>query len=75
MPTRAISQERAERIAKAHACEGCGEYSFKTLKVRPASAAHRKALGAVWQAVKTCGVCGRQTELGLDAEGEIVYAD
>lgn len=76
MPTRrSITQERAERIAKAHVCPQCGEYSFKALKVRAAGAEHRKTLGAVWHVSRTCGVCGRQGELGLDDEGEVVYAD
>ncbi len=69
-----IDQERAERIARAHACENCGEYSFKTMKVRPASESHRKAIGEIWHVSKTCGVCGMQHELGIDAEGDIVYA-
>jgi hypothetical protein len=71
---REINQERAERIARAHACENCGEYSFKTMKVKPASDSHKKALGEVWHVSKTCGVCGMQHELGIDAEGDIVYA-
>ena len=33
----AITQERAERIARAHACEVCGEYSYKKLVVKPAN--------------------------------------
>lgn len=69
-----ITQERAVRIARAHACEQCGEYSFKKLKVTASSEAHTKALGEVWHATKTCGVCGMEHELGIDAEGEIVYA-
>ncbi len=69
-----INQERAERIARSHACENCGEYSFKTMKVKPASESHRKGVGEVWHVSKTCGVCGMQHELGIDAEGDIVYA-
>lgn len=69
-----ITQERAERIARAHACENCGEYSFKKLKVKPASESHKKALGEIWHVSKTCGVCGMEHELGIDAEGDIVYA-
>jgi transcription elongation factor Elf1 len=68
-----ITRERAERIARAHACENCGEYSFKKLVVRPASPALREDLNAVWIATKTCGVCGLQQELGLDEEGDIVF--
>jgi transcription elongation factor Elf1 len=68
----AISRERAERIARAHACERCGEYSYKKVSVKPASAATTE-LGETWHAVLVCGVCGRHQELGIDDEGEIVY--
>jgi hypothetical protein len=70
---KAITQERAERIARAHACENCQEYSFKKLTVKPASGEHRAALNEVWHATKICGICGMQQELGIDAEGDIVY--
>jgi hypothetical protein len=69
-----ISLERAERIAKGHACDNCGEYSFKKLKVKPAAESHHKALGEVWHVTKICGVCGMQMEIGIDAEGDIVYS-
>ena len=69
-----ITQERAERIARSHACDHCGEYSFKKMKVKPASAANKKALGEIWHISKTCGVCGMEHEIGIDAEGDIVYA-
>lgn len=69
-----ITRERAERIAKAHACEGCGEYSYKKVSVKPATRAQRDELNVVWQATKICGVCGAQQELGIDDEGDIVYA-
>lgn len=68
-----ITRERAERIAKAHACENCGEYSYKKLTVKPASKEHQMELNEVWHAVKVCGVCGMLQEMGIDAEGEIVY--
>lgn len=68
-----ITRERAERIARAHACENCGEYSYKKLTIKPASAETQRALGEVWHAVKVCGVCGMQQELGIDDDGEIVY--
>ena len=71
--SRPITHERAERIARAHACEQCGEYSFKKLVVKPASAATREALNEVWHAVKVCGVCGHHQEMGIDAEGDVVY--
>lgn len=68
-----ITRERAERIARAHACEQCGEYSYKRLSVKPALKEHKTELNIAWQAVKTCGICGMQQELGIDDEGEIVY--
>ena len=70
---RTITQERAERIARSHACPHCLEYSFKKLKVRRAPASHKEELKTVWIAARTCGVCGLEQELGLDAHGEIVY--
>lgn len=68
-----ITRERAERIAKAHACENCGEYSYKKVVVRPAPKSQQEALNVVWQANKVCGVCGAELEMGIDAEGEVVY--
>ena len=68
-----ITRERAERIARSHACENCLEYSFKRLTVKPATAEQTKELQAVWQVRRVCGVCGLEQELGLDAEGDIVY--
>jgi transcription elongation factor Elf1 len=70
-----ITRERAERIAKAHACGHCGEYTYKRVKVGPAPESQQKELKVVWQAEQTCGVCGSEQELGIDAEGEIVYAN
>ncbi len=68
-----ITKERAERIAKAHACEQCGEYSYKKLIVKPSTLEQREELRELWHAVKICGVCGTHQEMGIDAEGEIVY--
>ena len=68
-----ITRERAERIARAHACEHCQEYSFKKLVVKPSSPAHKAEFNEIWHASKTCGVCGLQQELGIDAEGDILY--
>ena len=67
-----ITRERAERIAKAHACENCGEYSYKRVSVKPASARLQESLGIVWSVEKICGVCNAHLEMGLDAEGAIV---
>jgi hypothetical protein len=69
----AITRERAERIARGHACENCGEYTIKKLNVKPASAAITEELKAIWIAAKTCGVCGMQQELGIDDDGDIVF--
>lgn len=69
-----ITRERAERIARAHACENCGEYTYKKLLVKPAPESVRTELQAIWIATKTCGVCGLQQELGIDEDGDIVFA-
>lgn len=71
---KAISQERAERIAKAHACENCGEYSYKRVSVKPATKEKKEALGVAWSAEKVCGVCNAHLEIGIDAEGDIIYS-
>ncbi len=68
-----ITKARAERIARAHACQRCEEYSYKKLVVREAPASQRRELGVVWQASLVCGVCGLTQELGIDGEGEVVY--
>ena len=68
-----ITRERAERIARAHACEHCQEYSFKKLVVKPASEAHKAEFNEIGHAVKICGVCGLQQEMGIDADGDVVY--
>ncbi len=68
-----ITKERAERIARAHACEVCGEYNYKKLSVKPADAELRRNLDVAWLATKTCGVCEAMTELGINDDGDIVY--
>lgn len=70
-----ITQARAERVAKAHACESCGEYSYKKLIVKPRSKADRSELKEAWHALKVCGVCGLEQEMGIDEEGEIVFVN
>lgn len=70
----AITRERAERIARAHACENCGEYTYKKLVVKAASESIRDELQAIWIATKICGVCGLQQELGIDEDGDVVFA-
>jgi hypothetical protein len=69
-----ISRDRAERIARAHACTNCLEYSFKKLTVAPAPASHKADLHTLWVATRTCGVCGLEQEIGIDRSGEIVYS-
>jgi transcription elongation factor Elf1 len=68
-----ITRERAERIARAHACEKCGEYTYKRLLVKPAPATLLEELRAVWVASKTCGVCGLQQDVGIDDDGDVVF--
>ena len=70
-----ITRDRAERIAKGHACESCGEYSYKKLTVKPAPKSDRSELNEAWRAAKTCGVCGLQAEMGIDEDGEVVYVN
>jgi len=68
-----ITKERAERVAKAHACEKCGEYSYKKVSIKPATKGQRDELGIAWSADKVCGVCGAHHEVGISDEGDIVY--
>jgi transcription elongation factor Elf1 len=68
-----ITKERAERIAKGHACENCGEYTYKKVSVKPATKSQHSDLGIAWAAEKICGVCGAHHEMGISAEGDIVY--
>lgn len=68
-----IGKDRVERIAKAHACERCGEYSYKRVKVKPATRAQEDEQGIAWLAEKVCGVCDAHLELGINDEGDIVY--
>ncbi len=71
----AVTKERAERIARGHACENCGEYTIKKLKVNEATASITEALKAVWVVKKTCGVCGMEQEIGIEEDGDIVYVN
>jgi hypothetical protein len=68
-----IDQARAERIARSHPCARCLEYSFKKFVVKPSAPSHRSEFGAVWTVTRVCGVCSLESELALDAEGDIVY--
>lgn len=71
--TKRISRERAERIAKSYACTRCGEYSYKRVKVTPATKRLEESLGVVWSTEQVCGVCDSHLELGIDEDGTIVY--
>lgn len=76
MPSKSvILKDRAKRVAKAHACEHCGGYSYKKLAVREPTATQRKELQEAWHAVKSCGVCGLEQEMGIDAEGDVLYVN
>ena len=46
-----ITRERAERIARAHACVGCQEYTYRKIAIREATAALRQEFGEIWHAV------------------------
>lgn len=70
---KAISQDRAGKVARGHACAHCLEYSFKKVAVKRAPATHQDDLKTYWIVNRVCGVCGLDQELGIDADGEIVY--
>ena len=70
---RVITEERAEHIARSIACSHCLEYSFKKLRVKRAPVSHKAELKTAWIATRTCGVCGHEQEIGLDAHGEVIY--
>lgn len=69
----AISRERAEVIARAHACISCREYSWRRLTIREPAEALRREFGEVWHALLVCGVCGLHQELGIDDDGDVLY--
>lgn len=71
----AITRERAERIARAHACVSCREYTYRKFVVREASDALRAEFGEVWHATLVCGVCDTHQELGIDDDGDVVYVN
>ena len=68
-----ITQERAERVAKSHPCSRCGEYSYKRVRARAASAAQRESLQMAWEVQMICGVCDAHREMGIDDDGDVVY--
>lgn len=70
-----ITRERAERIARSHACGNCREYSYKRVTVKPSSREQRKELQESWHVLAVCGICGNEIEMGIDDDGQIVYAN
>lgn len=71
---REITPERAERIARSHACVNCREYSYKRVTVKPATDALKAEFNERWHVIAVCGVCGAEIELGIDDDGDIIYA-
>lgn len=69
----AISRERAERIARAHACYACKEYTYRKVAIKDPSPALREEFGEAWHATLVCGVCGAHQELGIDDDGDVIY--
>ena len=69
-----IASEKAEKIARAHDCVRCGEYSYKKVNVTPATLAASEELQESWHVVLRCGVCGAESEIGLDDDGDVLYA-
>lgn len=69
-----ITRERAERIARSHACNNCREYSYRKVTVKPASDALKAEFNERWHVVAICGICGGEIEMGIDEEGDILYA-
>lgn len=69
-----MTRERAERIARSHACNNCREYSYRKVTVKPASEALKAEFNERWHVVAICGICGAEIEMGIDEEGDILYA-
>ena len=67
-----ITQERAERIARAQACPRCSEYTYKRLKLRAAEPTDHIA-GAAWSAELICGVCSAHLQLALEVDGDVLF--
>ena len=42
--------------------------------MKPATKALEDELGVIWVAVRLCGVCKHEEEIGIAADGDIVYA-
>jgi hypothetical protein len=70
---RTVTEDRAALIARSHACTNCLEYSFKKISVKAAPARHRRDLQVQWLVQRVCGVCGLEQEMGIAADGDVVY--
>ena len=55
--------------------QAVGDYLASAAPAHAPAAApsHRQALGAVWMVYRICGVCGLESELALDEDGDILY--
>jgi transcription elongation factor Elf1 len=69
---RRITQERAERIARAQPCPRCNEYTYKKLKLRSAVPADHIE-SAAWIAELVCGVCSAHLQLALEPDGDVLF--
>lgn len=65
-------RERAERIARSHACGKCGEYSWKKVKLAPAEEPERIAFQGTWQAELLCGVCDTYQVVVITEDGDLI---
>lgn len=74
MAEKKLSKERALLIAKGHACAHCKEYTYRRLTVKVAPKAIAEELGVVWVATKLCGVCEYKEEIGIAADGDVVFS-
>ena len=72
--TARITAEVAERIGRAHGCVRCGERNYKRVKVTSANLAASEELNESWHIMLRCGVCGTESDVGLDDEGDVLYA-
>ena len=73
MTTR-ITLEKAEKIGRAHGCVRCGERNYEWVRVTPANLAAAEEFNEAWHVMLRCGVCAAESELGLDLEGNVLYA-
>jgi hypothetical protein len=67
-----VSKERAELIARAQACPRCREYTYKKIKLRPATPGDQIS-GAAWIGELVCGVCAAHLQLALESDGDVLF--